>query len=29
VDFYAEACNATPIDGSWPGVYRGLLGVNW
>jgi GNAT superfamily N-acetyltransferase len=29
VDFYAGACNATPIDGSWPGVYRGLLGVNW
>jgi GNAT superfamily N-acetyltransferase len=29
VDFYTGACNATPIDGSWPGVYRGLLGVNW
>ncbi len=29
VDFYAGACNATPIEGSWPGVYRGLLGTDW
>jgi GNAT superfamily N-acetyltransferase len=28
VDFYARACNAVPIEGSWPGVYRGLLGTN-
>lgn len=28
-DFYAGACNATPIEGSWPGVYRGLLGTDW
>ena len=28
-DFYAQACSAAPIDGSWPGVYRGLLGINW
>lgn len=27
VDFYANACNAVTIEGSWPGVYRGLLGV--
>lgn len=29
VDFYARACGAVPIEGSWPGVYRGLLGTNW
>jgi ribosomal protein S18 acetylase RimI-like enzyme len=29
VDFYAGACNATLIEGSWPGVYRGLLGTDW
>jgi predicted N-acetyltransferase YhbS len=24
-DFYAKTCGAVAIDGSWPGVYRGLL----
>jgi GNAT superfamily N-acetyltransferase len=28
VDFYAGACNAVIIEGSWPGVYRGVLGLN-
>lgn len=25
VDFYAKACGAVPIEGSQPGIYRGLL----
>jgi GNAT superfamily N-acetyltransferase len=25
MDFYSKVCGATPIEGSWPGVYRGLL----
>jgi GNAT superfamily N-acetyltransferase len=29
VDFYAGVCNATTIEGSWPGVYRGVLGADW
>jgi ribosomal protein S18 acetylase RimI-like enzyme len=27
VDFYANACNAIVIEGSAPGVYRGLLRI--
>lgn len=26
-EFYAKVCGATPIEGSRPGAYRGLLGV--